>query len=205
MQQGVRQIYIVIALIFIFLIGAQYDKYLNTKELENAKALYDKGKYASAVEAFKGLAEMGDAEARFYLADMFYGGEGIQQDYVQAASWYQRAAEQGHINAQFNLASLYLIGKGVKQSFVEASKWYRRAADQGDAEAQTNLAVMYFKGEGVKQDRVQAYRWLVIAGMQGFRRAEEYRQIVAQRLTNEQIAEGQRLSQGWKPQTRIKP
>jgi TPR repeat protein len=48
-----------------------------------------------------GLALQGDAEAQFNLGLLYVKGEGVPQDYVDAAEWYRRAAEQGHAGAQF--------------------------------------------------------------------------------------------------------
>jgi TPR repeat protein len=204
MQGKINQLYVFMITVLAFVIVSYGERRPNPRELESAKAIYENGDYAAAFKAFNKLAEKGDAEAQFNLADMFYGGDGVQRDYARAATWYKRAAEQGHLDAQFNMACLYLRGEGVSQSFVDAAKWYLRAAEQGDAEAQVNVAVMYFKGEGVKEDRVQAYRWLIIAAGQGFRQAEQYGEIFASKLTPEQRAEGQKLSRGWKPRIKMK-
>ena len=45
----------------------------------------------------------GNAEARFSLGVMYFGGEGIAQDKREAVSWYQKAAERGYAKAQYNL------------------------------------------------------------------------------------------------------
>jgi len=41
------------------------------------------------------LAERGDAEAQDILGNMYYNGQGVPQDYKEAARWYRKAAEQG--------------------------------------------------------------------------------------------------------------
>jgi hypothetical protein len=51
-------------------------------------------------------------------------GQGVAQDFQQAAEWYRKAAEQGHAQAQFNLGELYRVGKGVAQDYIEAYKWF---------------------------------------------------------------------------------
>ena len=48
-------------------------------------------------------AKAGDAEAQFHLATMYYVGEGVAQDYAEAAKWIRKAAEQGDAEAQYNL------------------------------------------------------------------------------------------------------
>jgi uncharacterized protein len=34
---------------------------------------------------------------------MYYGGEGVPQDYAEAIKWWKLAAKQGHEEAQYNL------------------------------------------------------------------------------------------------------
>ena len=52
-------------------------------------------------------------EAHFLKGLNFASGQGVAQDYVQAAQCYIEAAELGHSGAQLNLATLYEHGRGV--------------------------------------------------------------------------------------------
>jgi TPR repeat protein len=106
-------------------------------------------------------------KAQGTLGSMYGIGEGVQQDFKQAAAWYRKAAEQENIEAQFNLGNMYYKGKGVQQNFKQAAVWYRKAAEQGDAAAQFNLGLMYRNGEGVQQDFKQAAAWWQKAADQG--------------------------------------
>lgn len=76
----------------------------------------------------------------------------------------------------------------------KTKKWYTKAAEQGDADAQFNLAVMYDNGLGVLQDNVYAHVWLNIASSNGSETAGKNRDLVAKRMTPDQIAEAQRLA-----------
>ena len=58
---------------------------------------YERGDYATVIELVRPLAEQGYAEAQSMLGFMHYHGEGVPQDYAEAALWYRRAAEQGTI------------------------------------------------------------------------------------------------------------
>jgi hypothetical protein len=175
---------------------------VSSADLDSAKAAYDNGDFVTAFQKFSTLAKRGNAEAQFYLADMFFGGDGAPQNYAEAIKWYIKAANQGHVNAQYNLGVLYATGQGVPKNHAEAARWFRMAADQGDGEAQHNLGLMYFKGEGVQQDNIQSYMWLILADKNGSPRAEEVRQLVAAKMTPEQRAESQKLSTAWKPNSR---
>lgn len=84
-------------------------------------------------------------------------------------------------------------------------KWYRLAADQGDAPAQYNLGLSYAKGEVGEPDNVTAYVWFNLAAarfpVSDLRRsaAAANRDLVASKMTPDQIAEAQRLTRDWKP------
>lgn len=86
------------------------------------------------------------------FGQMAFDGDGVDQNYVEAANWYKMAAEKGHAPAQHSLALMYENGQGVTRDLAEAAKWYRMAADQGYAGSQNNLATMYESGDGVPQD-----------------------------------------------------
>jgi TPR repeat protein len=57
-------------------------------------------------------------------------GEGISQDFDEAAKWFRLAAEQRHRRAQFMLGVLYWSGDGVPQDYDKAVKWFRLADER---------------------------------------------------------------------------
>ena len=59
---------------------------------------------------------------------MYYNGQGVQQDYAEAAKWTRKAAEQGYAPAQADLGVLYWNGQGVQQDVVLAYVWLSLAA-----------------------------------------------------------------------------
>ena len=120
-------------------------------------------------------------------------------DYAEAMRLWRHLAEQGDAAAQGAIGMMYDIGKGVPEDDAEAAKWYRMAAEQGKANAQFVLGLKYVYGEGVPQDYVAAHMWLNLAAAQGWAAAKKDRDIVAKRMTREQIAEAQRLAREWKP------
>jgi TPR repeat protein len=70
-----------------------------------------------------------------------------------------------------------------------------------------NLGVMYEAGQGAPQDYVQAHRWFNLAASRFSVASEEnrldaaarYRDIIAAKMTPDQIAEAQRLARERKP------
>lgn len=119
------------------------------------------------------------------------------QSYSDALKLYRQAAEAGISHAQHNLALMYYDGDGIPQDYAEAVKWFEMAAKQGDPVAMSHLGLMYANGEGVPQDFVLAHAWWNLAGARGDRQARRNRDIVAERMTPDQIGEAQRLAREW--------
>jgi len=96
---------------------------------------------------------------------------------------------------------MYGKGHGVRQDYGEVAKWYHLAAEQGKAAAQNNLGYMYGNGHGVPQNFVLAHMWFNLAASQGNEMSlgsgddeSGNRDIVARRMTSEQIARAQALA-----------
>jgi TPR repeat protein len=121
----------------------------------------------AASDWFQKAANQGHMEAQYKLAEKYYYGNGIAQDYAEAGNWYRKAAEQGHADAQYSLGLIYEYAKGVAPDLVEAVKWLRKAAEQGHSAAQNNLGVAYARGEGVAQSYTEAVKWYRKAAEQG--------------------------------------
>ena len=151
-----------------------------------------------AARWYRQAAEQGLAEAQTRLGTMYDFGLGVRQDAVEGARWYRRAAEQGHAGGQFNLGAKYGLGHGVPQDTTEGARWIHKAAEQGHADAQGTLGNLYVLGQGVSQDFVQAYKWLTLAAEQDVDEANELRGLLQERLTSEEIAQGQRLADQWR-------
>ena len=123
-------------------------------------------------------------------------------DYAEAVTWYRRAAEQDHRRpvggqvavaaAQYRLGAVYATGQGVAQNDAAAFMWYRRAAERGDALGQLQLGLMYGLGRSVPQDYVAAHMWLNLAAAAGVEEARQGRDVLAESMTPEQVAEAQR-------------
>jgi TPR repeat protein len=140
--------------------------------LSDAQNAYAAGNYASAERLFRPLAEQGSVLARYNIGKMYYLGQGVPQDYVEAMKWSRLAADQGNSLAQHNLGVMYYLGQGVLQDYMEAAKWFRLAAEQGNASAQNNLGKMYYLGQGVPQDNKEAAKWFRSAAEQGNAKAQ---------------------------------
>ena len=83
------------------------------------------------IEGLREAAEQGYADAQYNLGLIYYEGEGVAQDYEEAAKWYRKAAEQGYISAQIALGGIYYCGQGVPLNYLDAIKWFRKPHEQG--------------------------------------------------------------------------
>jgi TPR repeat protein len=137
-----------------------------------AYAAYQEGHYGTALRLARPLAAEGDARAQSVLGLLYYGGEVVPQDKA------------------------------------EAVRWFRRAAEQGDAQAQHNLGLAYAKGEAGEPDNVSAHMWFNLAAAHfplsdaiNRSASRKDRDLVAEKMTPEQIAEAQKLAREWKPRS----
>jgi TPR repeat protein len=167
-----------------------------------ASAAYRNGNFTTALRLLRPLAERGDAHAQFNLGVMHYHGRGVRQSDAEAARWFHLAADQGDAPAQFYLGILYSEGQGVPQDDAEGTRWYRRAADQGHAQAQYNLGLWYATGG----DNVTAHMWFNLAAARfpasdtrNRNLAVRNRDLVAGKMTRDQIVQAQALAREWKP------
>ena len=162
--------------------------------IDEAIAADERGDYATALRITRALAEKGEAWAQRNLGVIYERGRGVPKDYAEALKWFRLAAAQGDAGAQRNLGVMYEKGEGVVLYYAEAVKWYRLAAAQGDAGAQLYLGNMYDKGQGVVQDYARAHMWFSLAAVSGDAGAAKNRDIAAEQMTLQQIAEAQKMA-----------
>jgi hypothetical protein len=166
--------------------------------------------YAGATKWYLLAAGEGNIQAQSQLGRLYSIGEGVPVDYAEAVKWSRLAAEQGDTEAQAHLGGLYIKGQGVPVDYVEAVKWCRKAAYKGHATAQMLLGGMYHNGDGVKRDLVRSYMLFTLAAS-GFAAAKSdnvnkttsLRDIVAAKMTPEEIAKAQDRARNWRPE--VKP
>lgn len=108
-----------------------------------------------------------NGDEQFSIGMLYIRGQGVPQDYGEAAKWIQQAADMGHAEAQATLAGMFQLGKGEPQDYAQAAVWYRRAAEQGVPFAQWALGELLSVGKGVPQDAAEAGKWFRLAADQG--------------------------------------
>lgn len=148
------------------------------------------GNYEEAVRQWRPLADRGDPDAQYNLAQAYKLGRGVPLNMTLAEQWYERAARQGHEQAAANLG-LILFQNGRRR---EAMPYIERAAAGGDARAQYVLGTALFNGDVVGRDWPRAYALMSRAAADGLPPAVQQLQAMRQHLSPEDVARGEQLA-----------
>ena len=112
--------------------------------LEQARA----GNFEQAKEIIINAAEVGDAEAQYFLSIYYQDPNGLNQPKV-GEQWLLKSAMNGHPDAQYYYA--WDLSAGWKKSSVEKlSKviyWFEKAGYNGSDKAFANLGALYDNDE----------------------------------------------------------
>ena len=164
--------------------------------------------HKSEFENIKALAKEGDAESQFDLANHYYNGDRVPQDYSIARKWYELAAKQNHADAMYELGVIYKTGRGGIEDKEKSLKYYTLAAKKGNSNAQLELGKWYYVGYSGYKDFSTAYMFFNLAAanaekdqvsaLMGERNeAEKWKRMLEKVMTPKQIAEAQSLSTEW--------
>jgi uncharacterized protein len=138
------------------------------------------------VRIWRPLADRGDADAQYNLAQAYFMGRGLPQNMTLAEQWYARAARGGHEEAQANYG-LLLFQNGRQR---EAIPWVERAANRGDPRAQYVLGTALFNGDLIAQDLPRAYALMTRAAAQNLPPAVTQLAELDRRLSPQDRARG---------------
>jgi len=164
---------------------------------EKGLLAFNSNHYDTALSIWQPLAEAGDAESQYGLGMMYGNGFGVAMDDALALKWYGLAVEQGHPGALCNLAVMHQNGWGVPLNEEEAIRLYSLAAEQGVAEAMLALGRHYAMDFSDAYDPVEAYKWFSLAALEENIDAVSKRDMVADTLTAEQVADGNAKIELW--------
>ncbi|PKN03187.1 hypothetical protein CVU75_03530 [Candidatus Dependentiae bacterium HGW-Dependentiae-1] len=135
---------------------------------------------ASGGNLLRAASDIYDWRPIFNLAEKYYLGQGVSQDYFQARQLYATIVGQRHdlavqAHAQARLGECYYFGFGVVQNFGRARELFEQARSYEFfrswpywTQVQGCLADIYFHGLGIEKNFAQA-RMLYesVAGQQG--------------------------------------
>lgn len=177
---------------------------------------FSMGRYPEAIAYWTQSAAKGDAAAAHRLGVEYSDGKPgvVVRDYAKALAYHRQAAAAGNAPSMFEIGSMYEYGMGLAKDIPMAAKWYGHSADYGLAQGQYNIGTMLETGEGVAKDEVEAYKFYILAARGGFtgvpydnqklridRNAPLPTQVLEQRLTRAQIADGRERAEKFKVTT----
>jgi len=135
-------------------------------------------KYEKGVAELKPLADTGDPDAQYQLADTYYEGPNGRQMTSEIFSLLNSAAEQGNADAQFHLGVMYHNGQGCEVNKEKARNYFRIAAENNHSGAQFNYFVDLKQGIGGPKNEKEALTWLEKSAAQGYPAAQELLQQI---------------------------
>lgn len=137
----------------LFLLGYYY----YSEAEDNAK----EEDFHKAKEYFLQAEKLGSKDATYLLGELYYYGEGVEQNYLTAAQYYEKAASLQQKNAIFSLGALYMNGLGVKENPLKALEYYQKAASLKDITSINSLGYLYESSDNaeIKMDLTQAAKW----------------------------------------------
>ena len=131
--------------------------------LDSAEKALAAGRKSDAAVKFRALAEAGSAAAQVRLAKLYENGEGVLQNFVEAAKWYTKAAEQGSAAAQGRLGEIYLTGLAAPPDLATPTALARLE----ESPQESLLRRLYPEGLRIAQDPELAARWNLRAAQAG--------------------------------------
>lgn len=152
--------------------AAGYLKTASQQGIVQGKQLYaeyllseenDEKSKAEGIELLSELAEQGEEDAAFYLAELYYRGKIVEADYEKSVYYYEKIpAPQEYINyprAAYLLAKLKREAKEWKEAF----RLCTIAASGNIGGAQNDLGVMYMLGLGTEKNEEEGEKWYRIS------------------------------------------
>jgi len=116
-------------------------------------------------------AQAGNADMQCMLGNLYFQGQGVEQDINKGMEWVVKSAEGGSKYGQYVLGMAYLHGKGVESSEEKGYMWLRKAAEQGEPNAQNMVGGFYLVGKVVEKDYQEAVKWFELSAKGGNMRA----------------------------------
>ena len=153
---------------------------------------YQRGDYAAAIREWRPLADRGDPDAQFNLAQAYKLGRGVPANLDTAMGYYRKAALQNHGEAEA-LLGLLLFQNGKR---ADAMPWLAKAAARGDAAAQYVYGTALFNGDMVATDWPRAYGLMTRAASQGLPPARQALLEMDKHIPLAQRQQGAALARG---------
>lgn len=100
-------------------------------QLQSGITEYRNGNYYAAFSLFNDLAQKGNAEAEYYLSQLYRKGHGTTEDKDRADFWLEKAADHKFAEAQYVYAGRLLSNRtGMDSLPKDGMQYLAKAADQ---------------------------------------------------------------------------
>lgn len=142
---------------------------IEAQSVKDGIQAWQKGDYKAAVEAWRPLADRGDPDALFNLAQAYRVGRGVPANLATARSLFERAARGGHVESQTTLG-LLMLQSGDQ---LDALKWLKSSAEAGDPRGLLVNGTALINGDGVTQDRLLGYAYVSASASSGLSAAKK--------------------------------
>ena len=137
--------------------------------------------------------------AQYSLGSLYYSGQGVAQDYIQAFSLYRQSSEQGNAYASYEIAKMLRDGIGCAQDAEMSAQYFKEAfngfqsmeAERSDDRLQYRLGQMLRDGVGTEPDAARAREYFEASAKLGNPHAQYAlaKMIIQAGSDAEQIAE----------------
>lgn len=67
---------------------------------------------------------MRNLNALYRLGNLYYNGQGVEQNYTKAKEYYELSGRQGNWKALFKVGKLYFEGKEVEQNYNKSKEYF---------------------------------------------------------------------------------
>ena len=124
-----------------------------------------------------------------------YGNPGLGAKYLAAAAFKEEP------EAQFLFSLLLKEGYGVSRDDEEAFEWLQKSSEWGHPLAQAMLSAEYLGMTWISEDPAKAYFWGSLSAQSGLEKAEPFKTVAGEKLSDESRHSLDRLVQRWKPRT----
>ncbi|RFB04763.1 tetratricopeptide repeat protein [Parvularcula marina] len=160
--------------------------------------------FADGFNKIREAAIYGNVPARYRLGELYFTGQGTEQDLRSAKTWFTEAALSGNAAAMHRLGSLAIDPNFDGQNFEEALDWFSRAADLGVIDSMYNLGYLYDPStDGYLPTELrngeESYFWYSIAARQGDPVAKGDAASIAAKLSSKQIEAVDGRVRNWTP------
>ena len=147
------------------------ENYLHAIALGSSDAMYALGglyltgafgedNEASGLPLLEQAGELGHSDALLYLAHLFYTGDGVARDTVQAGVYFVRSATLHNPAARLGYARYLMREGGVAEGDNRAVQWLQELVDETeDPQAMLLLGNLHARGIAAKQNFRMAHRW----------------------------------------------